>query len=113
MNIAEFIAKLSKPYWMPVDPNTVFHNLTPEHIGQLNLMWVLTGRPRLTKGFFNNRLDTWQKVGAICNEKIDGSYIRDYATLYTEDEFRSIVVSYKPLFVKHVPAIVAKFKVTQ
>lgn len=113
MNVRQMLDKLCKPHWMAQDPHDIFHNLTPEHIGQLNLMWVHTGRPKLTTGFFDNRLELWQKVGAICNEKIDGSYVRDYATIYTEDEFRVIVVQHKSLFTKHVPTITAKFKVTQ
>ena len=47
MEIQELITKLSKPHWMLQDPRMVVRNLTPEHIGQLNLMWVFLEYPTL------------------------------------------------------------------
>ncbi len=50
--ISKLIEKLSKPHWMPSDPRILVSNLTPEYIGQLNLMWVMLGRINITANFF-------------------------------------------------------------
>ena len=91
MEPQELINKLSKPHWMPQDPRLIVRNLTPEHIGQLNLMWVFLGRKPITQGFFDQNLSVWELAGRISVQSIYNISVREYATLYTEDEFYRFV----------------------
>lgn len=98
MEIQELITKLSKPHWMLQDPRMVVRNLTPEHIGQLNLMWVFLGRKPITQGFFDKNLNVWDLAGRIVVEEIENIPIREYATLYSEDEFYRFICQHPDVF---------------
>lgn len=103
MNVKLLIEKLSKPYWMAKDPKTVIHNLTPAHIGQLNLMWVMLDRIEITQGFFDNNLCRWELAGRISMEVIDGAPVREYACLFSEDEFHQFILRHSKVFTKYLP----------
>lgn len=103
MNLQEWIAKLSKPYWMPTDPRRIVKNLTPEHIGQLNLMWVFNKRAQITQGFFDQNLGLWELAGRISSQQIDRIPVREYATLFTEAEFYEFVCKHPDIFTQHMP----------
>ena len=98
MEIQALIAKLSKPHWMPQDPRLVVRNLTPEHIGQLNLMWVFLGRTPITQGFFDKNLNVWDLAGRIAVAEIENIPIREYATLYKDDEFYRFICQHPDVF---------------
>ncbi len=102
MKIQEWIAKWSKPHWMPQDPRIIVKNLTPEHIGQLNLMWVFLGRKPITQGFFDQNLSVWELAGRISVQSIYNISVREYATLYTEDEFYRFVCQHPDVFGRYL-----------
>ncbi len=101
--ISKLIEKLSKPHWMPSDPRILVSNLTPEHIGQLNLMWVMLGRINITANFFKDNLDLWATAGNIAAEPIQGATVRDFATLYNEAEFYDFLQKNQRPFTNHLP----------
>ena len=103
MNVKTLIAKLSKPHWMPADPRLVVKNLTVEHIGQLNLMWVMLDRKPITQGFFDNHLGEWELAGRISVQVIDGAPVREYATLFSEAEFIAFVRAHPKVFTRYLP----------
>ena len=102
MEPQELINKLSKPHWMPQDPRLIVRNLTPEHIGQLNLMWVFLGRKPFTQGFCDQILSVWELAGRISVQTINNGYVREYATLYTEDEFYRFVCQHPDVFGRYL-----------
>lgn len=103
MNLKDWIEKWSNYYWMPSDPRLQIKNLTVEHFGQLNLMWVLMGRKTITQGFFDQNLDKWELAGKICLRMIDGVPIREYATIYNEREFYAFVKKHPEVFASYLP----------
>ena len=103
MNVKDLITKLSKPHWMPTDPRLVVKNLTVEHIGQLNLMWVMLDRKPITQGFFDNHLEKWALAGRISVQGIDGAPVREYATLFSEAEFIAFVRAHPKVFTRYLP----------
>ena len=103
MNVKTLIAKLSKPHWMPTDPRLVVKNLTVEHIGQLNLMWAMLDRKPITQGFFDNHLEEWALAGRISVQVIDGAFVREYATLFSEAEFIAFVRAHPDVFTRYLP----------
>ena len=103
MNVKTLIAKLSKPHWMPTDPRLIVKNLTVEHIGQLNLMWVMLDRKPITQGFFDNHLEEWTLAGRISVQVIDGAPVREYATLFSEAEFIAFVRAHPEVFTRYLP----------
>ena len=103
MNVKTLITKLSKPHWMPTDPRLVVRNLTVEHIGQLNLMWVMLDRKPITQGFFDNHLEKWALAGRIAVQVIDGAPVREYATLFSEAEFLVFVKKHPEVFTRYLP----------
>lgn len=103
MNLKEWIVKLSKPHWMPEDPRIRIHNLTPKHVGQLNLMWVFAGRKPITQGFFDRNLNLWDLAGRICVQTVDNIPVREYATLFTEQEFYQFVKQHPEVFERYMP----------
>ena len=103
MNVKTLIAKLSKPHWMPTDPRLIVKNLTAEHIGQLNLMWVMLDRKPITQGFFDNHLEEWALAGRISVQVIDGAFVREYATLFSEAEFIVFVRKHPKVFTRYLP----------
>ena len=102
MNVKTLIARLSKPHWMPADPRLVVKNLTVEHIGQLNLMWVMLDRKPITQGFFDNHLEEWALAGRISVQVIDGAFVREYATLFSEAEFIAFVRAHPEVFIRYL-----------
>ena len=98
MKLQEWIAKWSNPHWMPQDPRKIVSNLTSEHIGQLNLMWIFLCRKPITQGFFDQNLNLWELAGRICSQNINNISVRDYATIYTEDEFYRFVCQNPDVF---------------
>ena len=103
MELKDWIAKWSKPYWMEIDPKERIRNITPEHYGQINLLWAMVGRPEITQGFFDNNLDTWALSGRICIRKIGEANVRDYATLLSEKEFYKLVQKHPQIFSSYMP----------
>ena len=103
MNVKTLIARLSKPHWMPTDPRLVVKNLTVEHIGQLNLMWVMLNRKPITQGFFDNHLEEWALAGRISVQVIDCAPVREYATLFSEAEFLVFVKKHPEVFTRYLP----------
>ena len=103
MNVKTLIAKLSKPPWMPTDPRLIVKNLTVEHVGQLNLMWVMLDRKPITQGFFDNHLREWELAGRISVQVIDGAPVREYATLFSEAEFIVFVRAHPEVFARYLP----------
>ena len=103
MNVKDLITKLSKPHWMPQDPRLIVKNLTPEHIGQLNLMWVLNKRKPITQGFFDQNLDLWALAGRVSVQVVDGAPVREYATLFSEEEFYEFVCRHPEIFSRYLP----------
>lgn len=97
------IEKLSKPHWMDTDPRTVVSNLTPEHIGQLNLMWVMLNRKPITQGFFDLNLTCWSLAGQVSSIIIDKFPVLEYATLFDEQEFYQFVLKHPKSFSTHIP----------
>lgn len=102
MTLQDWIAKWSKPYWMPKDPRTVVRNLSPEHIGQLNLMWVMVGRGEITQGFFDQNLSKWELAGRVSVQLVRGIEIREYATVFNEAEFYEFVRSNPQVFNRYM-----------
>ena len=102
MEPQELINKLSKPHWMPQDPRLIVRNLTPEHIGQLNLMLVFLGRKPMTQGFLDQNLSVGELAGRISVQTINNGYVREYATLYTEDEFYRFVCQHPDVFGRYL-----------
>ena len=100
--LTALLAKLSKPYWMPTDPRLLVKNLTPDHMGQLNIMWVLTHRLPITQGFFDKNLAQWDIAGRVCSERAQGATVREFATLYTEAEFYPLILAHRKVFTKHL-----------
>lgn len=94
--------KLSKPYWTPQDPRIRIPNLTVDHIGQLNLMWALTGRRPIAKGFFDGHMESWELAGRICSASFLNIPIREYLTLFTEAEFYAFVLQNKRFFAAYM-----------
>lgn len=101
--LTDLLAKLSKPYWMPTDPRTKILNLTQDHIGQLNLMWVMLERKPITQGFFDKNLNRWTIAGRVSNEVIDSGTVRDYACLFSEKEFHEFILRHPKVFAKYLP----------
>lgn len=95
--VEDWTAQLSKPYWMPHDPRVLIKGLTPDHMGPLNLMWVLTGKRVFTPGYFDTYAGQWRTANVLCKSWIGpGTFaVGDYATLYTERMF------YERIFLTH------------
>ena len=105
MNLQDWLEKWHKPYWMDEDPAGVISNLTPEHVGQLNLMWVIVGRPRIAPGFFDNQLANWELAGRVALQEIDGIQIREYATLFNQAEFYEFICKHRAIFSRYLPML--------
>ena len=103
MELNEWISKWSKPYWMDSDPKDVVCNITPEHYGQINLMWILMGRKAITQKFFDHHMDRWHLAGRICTMILDGAPIRDTATALNEQEFHAFVRQHPEVFSAFLP----------
>lgn len=88
---------------MPSDPRSLISNLTPDHIGQLNILWVMLGRRQITQGFFDHNLGKWELAGRVSNEVIDSGSVRDYACLFSEAEFHQFILRHPKTFSKHLP----------
>lgn len=101
--LSDLLTKLSKPYWMPTDPRATVRNLTPDHIGQLNIVWVMLGRQPITQGFFDQNLSKWELAGQVSNEVIDSGSVRDYACLFSEYEFHKFILHHREVFSKYLP----------
>ena len=103
MTVNDWIAKWSKPHWMPYDPRSIIKNLAPEHIGQLNLMWVMMDRAQITQGFFDQNLSKWELAGRISVQVVESIQVREYATVLDEREFYDFVRANAPLFSRYMP----------
>lgn len=103
MTVDELIKKLSKPYWMATDPRHVIKNMSVEHYGQLNLMWVMVGRKPITQGFFDNNLGKWDVAGQISLQIVDGIQVREYATVFNQAEFYRFIDEHPKLFARFLP----------
>lgn len=101
--VQDLITKLSKPHWMPQDPRIYISDLTPGHIGPLNLTWALVGRPVFTENFFRKHYGVWALTQVVCTEVIDRTTVRDYATLYSEQEFYALVQQHPAVFIRGIP----------
>jgi hypothetical protein len=101
--VKDLITKLSKPHWMAQDPRIWVADLTPAHIGPLNLTWALVGRPVFTENFFRKNYAIWALSQMVCAEVIAKTAVRDYATLYSEQEFYTLVLKHPDVFARHIP----------
>lgn len=91
MELKDWIKKWETPYWQDRDPSTHVNHITPDHYGQINLLWVMVGRPPINQAFFDDNLPKWGLSGRICTTLVGGVYIRNYATIYNEKEFYTFV----------------------
>ena len=101
--LTEMLLKLSNPHWMPQNPLHYISNLTPEHVGQLNLMWVISGRPEFSPRFFPDNLANWELAGRVSVQMIDNYQVREYATLFSEPEFYRFLKQHPQVFGRYLP----------
>lgn len=104
--VDEWITKLSKPYWMPIDPRIRNKGVTEAHLGPLNIMWVLMRMKPLDESWFTRNSLTWDVVVSLCAERIRSYPVGDYATIYSPQEFYALIKQHPATFRKHAPMVV-------
>lgn len=61
------------------------------------------GRKPINQEFFDNNLDKWALAGNVASESVMGATVREFATMYNEEEFYRFLIDNSVLFAKHLP----------
>lgn len=101
MNFHALFLKLSKTNWTPHHASKYITNW-PGLEGQLNLAWVLAGRPRKIDAAFLHSPD-WRKAYLLGSQLIENIPVREYATLFDQQEFYNFTLPHMYVIEKYVP----------
>lgn len=100
MNVKDLCVKLSHTNWMPYHASKYISNWAGLE-GQLNLAWVLSGRPtRITPAFFNT--PHWTTAYKLGQAEFKGYPVREFATLLSQDEFLKMSMQYPQVIQRFV-----------
>lgn len=101
MNWQALFDKLSHTNWTPKHASKYISNW-PGLEGQLNLAWILAGKPeRIDKAFLHG--EHWKKAYLLGALLVDNIPLREYATLFSEQEFYQFSKKHMALIGRHVP----------
>ncbi len=100
MNFENLFLKLAKTNWTPHHASKYIANW-PGLEGQLNLAWVLAGRPsKIDRAFLHG--PDWRKAYELGNQQVENIPLREYATLFNQQDFYNYTLPHMQLIEKFV-----------
>lgn len=104
MTVDDLLNKLYlAQYWTPLPTSSYIKNWQGSE-AQLNLAWVLAGRPRIdTSTFFVEHLDSWIAAWRICHSTVESCKVKDSLSVMRPHEFIAFVYRYPGVFTRFYP----------